>query len=158
MAFRDVDDNSRQVPFIWAHRPDDDLLTEPVNAVRTDDAKLLLVAARPFGERPSRGFIHALTIRRLLVLPEPALGDQGSQPEDGIVAKLRRRPDFPIELRTFARHPGPPEKDVGPLERVQDQLQVLELCGIGALRVGGFGRAHPPLRTKVHQTYGNNAG
>src|ERR1022692_3004062 len=140
---------SREVPFIRACWPDDNLLAEPVNAVGPDDRKLLLVSVRSLGEGSPGSLIHPLVLGRLFVVPEPVLLDQGSQLEYGISAEMRRSLDLPIVCRALARHPGPPKKNVGLLERIQDQLIVLEHGGGGAVPICGCAR--PPPREKVNQ-------
>src|ERR1035438_1509016 len=135
--------NRDKVPFIRACWPDDNLLAEPVNAVGPDDRKLLLVSVRSLGEGSPGSLIHPLVLGRLFVVPETVLLDQGSQLEYGISAEMRRSLDLPIVCRALARHPGPPKKNVGLLERIQDQLIVLEHGGGGAVPICGCARPPP---------------
>src|SRR5208283_3562462 len=71
---------------------------------------------------------------RLLIIPKAALFDEGRHPVDWILAKLRGCPDAPIIIRTVASYFGPPKKNIGPLQRIQDKLIVVRLYGFAAVR------------------------
>ena len=86
----------------------------------------MLVAARPFDKGAFGRPAHALVIGGLLVVPQPFLFLQGGQPEDRVGAELWRRADLPIHHGALHHHMAPPQEDVGPVERVQDQLVILE--------------------------------
>ena len=131
-ALCDVGHDPHQVPLAGAGGPDDDLLAQPVHAIGPDDPEFVLIAASPSGDGGIRNAVHLLMVRGKLVVPEPTLVGKGGEAVDGVVPELGRRAYHPVvPSRLFgAGNPGPPQEHIGSVQRVQDQLVILEFCRV----------------------------
>jgi hypothetical protein len=118
-----------RIPLARPGGPYDDLLAQPMDTVGADDPEFVLIAPDPSSERLLRPPVHLLVVRGELVLPQPTLAHKGGQPVDWVVPELGRGAENPVEpARLLGRRDlRPPQQDVGPVERVQDQLVVLKL-------------------------------